>query len=31
MSNRGRYIVEAIVLEHRSTSELARIHKVSRS
>jgi len=31
MSNRGRYIVEAIVLEHRSPSELARTHKVSRS
>ena len=31
MSNRGRYIVEAIVVEHRSPSELARIHKVSRS
>jgi transposase InsO family protein len=31
MSNRARYIVEAIVLEHRSPSELARTHKVSRS
>lgn len=31
MSNQGRYIVEAIVLEHRSPSELARTHKVSRS
>src|SRR5258708_12440290 len=31
MSNRGRYIVEAIVLEHRSPTELARTHKVSRS
>jgi len=31
MSNRGRYIVEAIVLEHRRPSELARTHKVSRS
>jgi len=31
MSDRGRYIVEAIVLEHRSPSELARTHKVSRS
>src|SRR5258708_8230069 len=31
MSNRGRYIVEAIVVEHRSPSELARTHKVSRS
>ena len=30
MSNRGRYIVEAIVVEHRSPSELARTHKVSR-
>jgi transposase InsO family protein len=31
MSSRGRYIVEAIVLEHRSPAELARTHKVSRS
>src|SRR5258708_20622446 len=31
MSNRGRYIVEAIVVEHRSPSELDRTHKVSRS
>ncbi len=31
MSNRGRYMVEAIVVEHRSPSELARTHKVSRS
>jgi len=31
MSDRGRYIVEAIVLEHRSPSELTRTHKVSRS
>lgn len=31
MSNRARYIVEAIVVEHRSPSELARTHKVSRS
>jgi transposase InsO family protein len=31
MSNRGRYIVEAIVLEHRSPTELARTHKVARS
>src|SRR6266566_3985637 len=31
MSNRGRYIVEAVVLEHRSPTELARTHKVSRS
>src|SRR5260370_10435293 len=31
MSNRGRYMVEAIVVEHRSPSELARTHKVCRS
>jgi transposase InsO family protein len=31
MSSRGRYIVEAIVLEHRSPAELARTHKLSRS
>jgi transposase InsO family protein len=31
MSNRGRYIVDAVVLERRSPSELARTHKVSRS
>ena len=31
MSNRGRYFVESIVLEHRSPTELARTHKVSRS
>src|SRR5260370_7888430 len=31
MSNRGRYIVEAVVVDHGSPSELARTHKVSRS
>src|SRR5439155_25287076 len=31
MSNRGRYIVEAIVLEHRRPTALAQTHKVSRS
>ena len=31
MSALGRYIVDAVVLEHRSPSELARDHKISRS
>lgn len=31
MSATARYIVDAVVLEHRSPSELARTHKVSRS
>ncbi len=31
MSAIGRYIVDAVVLEHRSPSELARTHKVARS
>jgi transposase len=31
MSATARYIVDAIVLEHRSPSELARSHKVARS
>jgi hypothetical protein len=31
MSAVAHYIVDAIVLEHRSPTELARTHKVSRS
>ena len=31
MSALGRYIVDAVVLEHRSPTELARVHQISRS
>ena len=31
MSATARYIVDAVVLEHRSPSELARSHNVARS
>ena len=31
MSATARYIVDAVVLEHRSPTELARVHKVSRA
>jgi transposase len=31
MSALGRYIVDAVVLEHRSPTELARVHRISRS
>ena len=30
MSGLGRYIVDAVVLEHRSPTELARDHRISR-
>ena len=30
MSGLGRYIVDAVVLEHRSPAQLARDHKISK-